>query len=81
MSLILFFVFSILLLGLVFIITIIKGIASFLFGRSNSSTGRGGSHSYDRGYTQKGDSNSDSESKKIFSKDEGEYVSFEEVKD
>lgn len=61
------------------ILSLVKGIASFLFGRPNTS-------SNNRNYSQRNDyysqnNYSGNDNKKVFSKDEGEYVKFEEIKD
>ncbi|MBQ8270399.1 MAG: DUF4834 family protein [Bacteroidaceae bacterium] len=53
--------------------------------RGGSSSARGYSHGADNGdrgsYTKYGARDNDSSRKKMFDKDEGEYVDFEEIKD
>lgn len=79
MTLILFIIFAIAIFGVMIILSLVKGIASFLFGRPNTS-------SNNRNYSQRNDyysqnNYSGNDNKKVFSKDEGEYVKFEEIKD
>lgn len=76
MTLILFILFSLVIFGIVLISSLVRGIGSFIFG-SRSTTQRNYSSYSDRSsnhYT-------DHTSKKVFLKDEGEYVKYEEIKD
>ena len=60
------------------VLSVINGITSFLFGKSNTSSNyrshAGRQEDNSRGNTNKA-------YKKIFSKEEGEYVKYEEIKD
>ena len=62
-----------------FLFSIIRGVGQLIFGRPNSSTNNSGSRqtNYNNNSTQ----HTQSVQKKIFGKDEGEYVKYEEVKD
>lgn len=81
MTLIFFIIFAIAIFGVMLVLTLLKGIASLLFGRSNTS-----SNNKNNRYSQKNNyysqnSHSGDDNQKVFSKDEGEYVKFEEIKD
>lgn len=87
MSTILGFIFIIIIIVLIFGLSIIGGILRLLFGTgkrrpqehkqpySNTGSSNGGTYN-ERESTQQASGNS---RKKIFDKDEGEYVEFEEV--
>ncbi len=78
MTIFLFFIFAITIFGIMLVLSVINGITSFLFGKSNTSSNyrshAGRQEDNSRGNTNKA-------YKKIFSKDEGEYVKYEEIKD
>jgi len=78
MTLILFIIFAIAIFGVMLLLTVIKGITSFLFGKSDAFSGYG-----DRAESQKNRPHdyAGRTYKKVFSKDEGEYVKYEEVKE
>jgi hypothetical protein len=61
-----------------FILSVINGITSLLFGKPNTSSNNSG-----RAGTQEYDSYRDTSKahKKIFSKEESEYVKYEEIKE
>ncbi|MBD8389736.1 DUF4834 family protein [Dysgonomonas sp. BGC7] len=80
MSLIFFIIFAVMILGVMMLLSVIKGVASLIFRRPSSSYNAASGNQY-RSSTSRGDSNSAGESKKVFSKNEGEYVSYEEIKD
>lgn len=80
MTFILFLLFAIVIFGIMFIFSIIRGVGSFIFGRS--STQSENYSSYNETYSDTSPNRDTSNSgKKIFSKDEGEYVKYEEIKD
>lgn len=78
MTIFLFFILAIAIFGIMLVLSVINGITSFLFGKSNTSS------SY-RSHAGRQESNSQGNTskayKKIFSKEEGEYVKYEEIKD
>lgn len=79
MTLILFIIFAVVIFGIVILFSIINGISSLFrkpaFDRNERRTN----------YTSSSDHTNTSRDnhphKKVFSKDEGEYVSYEEIKD
>lgn len=80
MTFILFLLFAIVIFGIMFVFSLIRGIGSFIFGKSSSQT-RGYS-TYNKTYSDTSSNYaSSSPDKKVFSKNEGEYVKYEEVKD
>ncbi len=82
MTFVLFLIFSIAIFGVMFLLSILKGVGSFIFGKSSSQTGYSAynnkSNSHDGRNTDK---SYQANNKKVFSKDEGEYVKYEEIKD
>jgi hypothetical protein len=81
MTLILCLIFAILIFGVMLLLSIVRGVSSFIFGKSSaysgSSSGHGSSSRKSSAYNPFGGQ----ETKKVFSKDEGEYVSYEEIKE
>ena len=75
MSLLIFFILAIFIFGVTLILSLVRGISSLIFGRSSNYAK---SNSYTSREQQYDTSQS---SKKIFSKEEGEYVSYEEIKE
>lgn len=76
MSFILFFILAVFILVLTLILSLVRGVSSLFFGRSSySAKSRDASGDYEQ-YNQASES-----SQKIFSKEEGEYVSYEEIKE
>lgn len=78
MTLILFVIFAIAIFGVMIILSAVRGVASFLCGKSNTYSGYGNMNG-----SRKNQYNdySNRTYKKVFSKDEGEYVKFEEIKE
>lgn len=74
MTLILFFIFAILIFGIMLVLSVARGISSFIGGKPSYSTNRDSSSQKQQQYTSK-------TQKKIFSRDEGEYISYEEIKE
>lgn len=80
MTFILFLLFAIVIFGVMLVISFVKGVSSFLFGKPFYSA----SNRYDssnRNQQNEDSSYSSKMQRKIFSKDEGEYVSYEEIKE
>lgn len=75
---ILFILLSIVIFGFIFIFSLIKGISTLLFGKSNGVFYQ---NQYQDTNTGNNHANGKQHSKKIFSKDEGEYIGYEEIKD
>lgn len=61
------------------VLSVINGITSFLFGKSNNTSSN--YRNQDRRQEYNSNENTNKAYKKIFSKEEGEYVKYEEVKD
>lgn len=78
MTLILFILCAILIFGVMILMSVAKGVAS-IFCKPSSSSGSGFGNN--RTSNNNNTYNSSNTTKKVFSKDEGEYVSYEEVKD
>lgn len=75
MSFLIFFIIAIFIFGVSLILTLVRGVSSLIFGRSSSYTKT-------NNYTSREQKFDTSQStKKIFSKEEGEYVSYEEIKE
>lgn len=77
MTFLLFLIFAIIIFGVMVLLSVVRGVSSFIFGKP--STSHSGYTSNNR-YTSNNNASSGS-NKKIFSKDEGEYVKYEEIKD
>ncbi|MBK5719486.1 DUF4834 family protein [Dysgonomonas sp. Marseille-P4677] len=82
MTFILFLLFAIVIFGVMLVLSLVRGIGSFIFGRSSSTQDRSYS-SYKKTYSDSSSSHNTSSysGKKIFSKDEGVYVKYEEIKE
>ncbi|MDR1707246.1 DUF4834 family protein [Dysgonomonas sp.] len=78
MTIFLFFIFAITIFGIMLVLSVINGITSFLFGKSNTSSNY---RSHGRKQEYNSPENTSKAYKKIFSKDEGEYVKYEEIKE
>lgn len=65
------------LFGITLVMSMLKGIISFLFGKSDTSAQK----RYKSAYSDKNTNSDFNKNKKIFGKNEGEYVSYEEIKD
>lgn len=85
MTFLLFLIFAIIIFGVMVLLSVVRGVSSFIFGKP--STSHSGYTSNNR-YTSNNNTSSSGQSdyssasnKKIFSKDEGEYVKYEEIKD
>lgn len=79
MGFVLFLILATAIFGIMFILTVINRITSFLFSKPNNTYSNYGN----RAKSQNRESYSDMNKayKKIFSKEEGEYVKFEEIKE
>ncbi|MDU1890036.1 MAG: DUF4834 family protein [Dysgonomonas sp.] len=80
MTLIFFIIFSIIVFGLLFLFSIINGITSLFRKPSFSGNGRSSNYTSSSEHAN-ANSKSNYPHRKIFSKDEGEYVNYEEIKD
>lgn len=80
MGFFLFLILAIVIFGIMIVLTIIKGVGTLIFGKPSSS--HSGYKANDN-YTTQGKEYNDPSSprQKVFSKDEGEYVKYEEIKD
>lgn len=83
MTLIFFIILAIAIFGVMLVSSLIRGVTSFIFGKPSSSTFSGyhqpnGSHTNSNGSQY---NNTKEHHRKVFSKDEGEYVKFEEIKE
>ncbi len=81
MGLILFILFAIILLGAIVLLSVVKSVSSFFSGKQASSSGNTYNRSSSSWNREEHDSYSVKTHKKVFSKDEGEYVPYEEIKD
>lgn len=70
-------IFLVLLVSVMLLISLFKGITSFIFGKSYSSPNFG---TGSRETKNSGDSSFQTH-KKVFSKEEGEYVKYEEIQE
>lgn len=61
--------------GVMVILSLVRGITSFLFGKSPASNSRPNRQQ------QGSDNHNQSASKKVFDKHEGEYVTYEEIEE
>lgn len=78
MTIFLFFIFAIVIFGIMFILSVINGVTSLLSGKPNTSSNYR-SHTRTQEYDPY--KNTSKAYKKIFSKEEGEYVKYEEIKE
>lgn len=83
MTLIFFLIFSIAILGIMFVFSLIRGVASFIFGRPSSSpfSGHRTNNTYSSNNNEQYNHSSKNDQRKVFAKNEGEYVKFEEIKE
>ncbi|MFV0535977.1 MAG: DUF4834 family protein [Dysgonomonas sp.] len=79
MTILLFLIFAIAIFGIMLVLSVINGITSFLFGKSNNTSSNYRSHTQRQEYNSH--ENTNKSYKKIFSKEEGEYVKYDEIKD
>lgn len=67
------------------LLSVVRGVSSFIFGKpSTSHSGYTSNNRYTSNNTsssERSEHTSSGSNKKIFSKDEGEYVKYEEIKD
>ncbi|MFV0420509.1 MAG: DUF4834 family protein [Dysgonomonas sp.] len=81
MTFILFLILAIVVFAVMLILSFVKGVSTLLFGKSSySAHNRYGSANQKQWY-QKSESHTSESNEKIFSKDEGEYVPYEEIKE
>ena len=83
MGFLFFLILSVVVFGIVLILSLLRGVSSLFFGRPASSaysSQRGNTSGY-RESSSHNDYHSSKPKKKVFSKDEGEYVHYEEIKD
>ena len=66
--------------GMMIITSLLRGVSSFLFGK-NSASSRSQTNYQKQAKTNSDHQTSPSKTKKLFSKDEGEYVTYEEIKE
>ncbi|WP_029904724.1 DUF4834 family protein [Prevotella sp. 10(H)] len=78
MTFLLFLIFAIVIFGIMFLLSIVRGVSSFIFGKPSSSQGYTSNHASSAGKTAY---NNQKSHRKVFSKEEGEYVKYEEIKD
>lgn len=83
MTLILFLIFAIIIFGVMLVLSFVKGISSLLFGKSSYSNGNKyyEASNQSRQYEDSTYSSTSTSQKKVFSKHEGEYVPYEEIKE
>ncbi|MFC4674287.1 DUF4834 family protein [Dysgonomonas termitidis] len=82
MTFLLFLIFAIIIFGVMVLLSIVRGVSSFIFGKpSTSHSGYTSNNRYTSGNTSSSGRADTASNKKIFSKDEGEYVKYEEIKD
>jgi len=80
MTLILLLIFAVIIFGIVLLLSVVRGVSSFLSGKPNSYT-HNDSDYYSATDHEKRYSQSKKPHEKIFKKNEGEYVSYEEIKE
>ncbi len=83
MTFIFFLIFAIVIFGIMLILTLVRGISSFIFGKPSSSFSGSGYQTTSgfSGGRDKSQHNGTAKTHKVFSKDEGEYVKYEEIKE
>lgn len=83
MTFILFLIFAIVIFGIMLILSVVRGISSLIFGRPSSSYSGSRQQSKDgfSGGSDRSQHNGSAKTHKVFSKDEGEYVKYEEIRD
>lgn len=82
MTFILFLIFAIVVFGVMLVLSFIKGMSNLLFGKSSYSAGNNRYESTNqKQWYHKSESHTSEPNEKVFSKDEGEYVSYEEIKE
>ncbi|WP_296939526.1 DUF4834 family protein [uncultured Dysgonomonas sp.] len=85
MTFLLFLIFAIIIFGVMVLLSVVRGVSSFIFGKpSTSHSGYTSNNRYTSNNTSssgRSEHTSSGSNKKIFSKDEGEYVKYEEIKD
>lgn len=83
MTFILFLIFAVIVFGAILLFSLLRGVSSLLFGKQSYSSGnrRSGSYTENQRHKNNTDFYSSKEHRKVFSKDEGEYVSYEEIKE
>lgn len=80
MGFFLFLILAIVIFGVMMILSLIKGVGSFIFGKPSSSSFSGYRANNSYAGTEQ-EHHASKNRQKVFSKDEGEYVKFEEIKD
>ncbi|NDV94417.1 DUF4834 family protein [Dysgonomonas sp. 521] len=81
MTFILFVICAIVIFGVMFVFSLIRGVSSFIFGKPSSHSAYQANSESHRENSRSQHNSSAKKHRKIFSKDEGEYVKFEEVKE
>lgn len=81
MTFILFLIFAIVVFGVMLVLSFVKGVSSLLFGKSSYSAGNRYGSANQKQWDHRSESHTPESSDKVFSKDEGEYVSYEEIKE
>ncbi|NDV79582.1 DUF4834 family protein [Dysgonomonas sp. 511] len=84
MTFLFFILFSVFAFGIIMLLSIVRGVSSFIFGKQtayNTSSGNNGSRKQNTSSSYSDSSQSSEKPAKVFSKEEGEYVSYEEIKE
>lgn len=83
MGFIFFLILAIVVFGIMMVLTILRGLGSFIFGKPSSSSSTFSGYKTNNGYSKTKEEHyaSSKTHKKVFSKDEGEYVKYEEIKE
>jgi len=82
MGFIFFLILAVVVFGIMMALTILRGVGSFIFGNPSSSSQDYNARSGYSGTTKEEHyKNSAKPHRKVFSKDEGEYVKYEEIKE
>lgn len=81
MTFILFLIFAIIIFGVMLVLSFVKGISSLLFRKPSYTNGNKYYEDANQNQQYEDSSYSSKSQKKIFSKNEGEYVSYEEIKE
>jgi len=81
MTLIIFIIFTVIILGVMFLLAVVRGVSSFVFGKPSYTTGNKSTNYYNSTTGREEHYNASKSHKKVFAKDEGEYVSYEEIKE
>lgn len=84
MTFIFFLIFAIVIFGIMLILSLLRGLSSFIFGKPTSSfsgSGYRATSDFSGGRNKEQHNGTAKTHHKVFSKDEGEYVKYEEIKE